>query len=142
MDRLERSERAPGAAPEMLVTCTLDEWLLTGMPRQAEVHLDPTADLAAHYEALSQVARIVIEFPAFTDGRGFSHARKLRAAGFAGPLLAAGDVLADQWQFLERCGFTAIADEDDAVSGGRPFSDAYQGDERQPIPLFRRREAR
>ena len=39
---------------------------------------------------------IEIAFPAFRDGRGYSNARILREAGYAGELRAEGDVLTDQ----------------------------------------------
>ncbi|MEQ8346025.1 MAG: DUF934 domain-containing protein [Marinovum algicola] len=52
---------------------------------------------------------IMIAFPAFTDGRGFSTARLLRARyGFTGELRATGHVIRDQFFFLQRVGFDTI----------------------------------
>lgn len=130
MDAPERHDeefaQCSAAAPEY----TLQDWRLAGRPAQALVNLPADAELTDHYDELVGVARIVIEFPAFMDGRGFSHARKLREAGFRGELIAAGDVLPDQWQFLQRCGFSALKDHEiaDAASALPKFSAAYQAD--------------
>ncbi len=52
---------------------------------------------------------VALDFPAFTDGRSYSNARRLRERyGFEGELRATGDVLRDQYLFLERCGFDAL----------------------------------
>ncbi len=49
---------------------------------------------------------IAIEFPKYTDGRGYSLARLLRQRyGYVGELRAVGDVLHDQLSLMERCGF-------------------------------------
>ena len=58
--------------------------------------------------ALDHVSLLTIEFPAFTDGRGYSLARSLRRAGYAKELRATGDVLQDQIAFMERCGFNSF----------------------------------
>lgn len=58
---------------------------------------------------LGRLALIAIEFPSFTDGRGFSQARLLREAyGFKGEIRAVGDFLPDQLAFLARCGFDSF----------------------------------
>lgn len=52
---------------------------------------------------------VALDFPAFTDGRPYSNARRLRERyGFEGELRATGDVLRDQYLFLHRCGFDAF----------------------------------
>jgi len=52
---------------------------------------------------------VALEFPAFTDGRSYSNARRLRERfGFEGEVRAVGDVLRDQYLFLMRCGFDAL----------------------------------
>ncbi|HET9762432.1 MAG TPA: DUF934 domain-containing protein [Casimicrobiaceae bacterium] len=112
------------------------------------VWLEPGADpdvLASDCPALPLVA---IDFPQFTDGRGYSVARILRERhGFAGELRAIGDVLRDQLSYLAQCGFDAFAvraDRDlaDALKGVADFSDGYQATWRRPLPLFRRRASR
>ncbi len=52
---------------------------------------------------------IAIDFPKFTDGRGYSIARLLRERyGYAGQIRAVGDVLIDQLFYMSRCGFNAF----------------------------------
>jgi uncharacterized protein (DUF934 family) len=52
---------------------------------------------------------ICLEFPKFTDGRGYSYARLLRSRyGYAGELRAVGNVLRDQALFMRRCGIDAL----------------------------------
>jgi uncharacterized protein (DUF934 family) len=58
---------------------------------------------------LDRVSLVVVEFPKFRDGRGFTIARTLRERyGFAGELRAVGHILPDQYEFLVRCGFTSV----------------------------------
>jgi len=58
---------------------------------------------------LSRFSSIAIDFPAFTDGRGYSTARLLSERyGFDGELRATGDVLHDQIPLMRRCGFNAL----------------------------------
>lgn len=142
MDRLEPDERAPGEyAVNTRMEQSLEEWRAAGRPSDASIRLAGDADLADDYEALAGAQRIVIHFPAFTDGRAFSHARKLRSLGYGGELLAAGDVLPDQWVYLKRCGFSALASADAGQTATRlpDFSDGYQAHSLQAQPLFRRR---
>ncbi len=58
---------------------------------------------------LDLLAVVVLAFPNFKDGRGYSQARQLRERyGFAGELRAAGQILRDQFLFLVRAGFDAL----------------------------------
>jgi phosphoadenosine phosphosulfate reductase len=58
---------------------------------------------------LGRFASIAINFPAYTDGRGYSSARLLAERyNYAGELRAVGDVLHDQIQLMRRCGITAF----------------------------------
>ncbi|MBI3373525.1 MAG: DUF934 domain-containing protein [Betaproteobacteria bacterium] len=90
---------------------------------------------------------VAVEFPVFTDGRGYSTGRLLRERfGFRGELRAVGDVLHDQLLALYRCGFDAFAlrEDHDAEAARAAFheiSSFYQGDARDSRPLFRRRVA-
>lgn len=103
-------------------------------------HEDPVV-LAAWVQAIPVIA---IEFPKFTDGRGYSAAHLLRARlGFRGELRAIGDVLPDQLFYMYRVGFDAFAvraDKDiaQALRTLAPFTQAYQGTWREPLPAFRR----
>lgn len=93
---------------------------------------------------------VAINFPQFTDGRGYSLARLLRERyGYRGELRAVGDVIADNLSFLASSGFDAFAlkgaPDDAALSAALrhlgDFSDAYQSSVTHPLPLFRRRLA-
>ena len=58
---------------------------------------------------LARFDSIAINFPAFTDGRGYSSARLIRERyGYEGELRAVGDVLTDQIPFMRRCGINAF----------------------------------
>jgi uncharacterized protein (DUF934 family) len=71
--------------------------------------LDPAADPRALAPEIGRFSLIAVDFPKFSDGRGFSLARRLRGElGFSGELRAVGDILYDQLQLLERCGFDAF----------------------------------
>ncbi len=63
------------------------------------------AALRAHFAALELIA---ITFPSYGDGRGFSVARRLRAAGYTGRLRARGPLIADQFRYALACGFDEI----------------------------------
>ena len=98
---------------------------------------------------LDRVSLVVVEFPKFRDGRGFSIGRALRERyGYTGEIRAVGHVLPDQHAFLLRCGFTAVAVPDGAdlapwaAALGR-FRVAYQAgmDAATPVSLLRRRMA-
>ncbi len=53
---------------------------------------------------------VLVEFPKFRDGRGFSIGRVLREKyGFQGDIRATGHFLPDQFLFLQQCGFTSFA---------------------------------
>ncbi|MFZ1079726.1 MAG: DUF934 domain-containing protein [Methylovirgula sp.] len=83
----------------------------------------PVEAIAADVPFLSLIA---VQFPKFTDGRGYSIARQLRQrCQFTGELRATGDILFDQLQFLARCGFDAFEISDPVTirllqEGGNP----------------------
>ena len=97
---------------------------------------------------LTQIPLIALDFPVFTDGRGYSSARELRQnLGYEGELRAIGDVLCDQLLYMSRCGFNAFAlradqNLDAAACRFEDFKDAYQASVVNPLPLFRRRLGR
>ena len=99
-------------------------------------------------DLLPDIARlelIAVNFKRFTDGRGYSIARLLRARyGYRGELRAVGDILLDQLFYLMRVGFDAYALRDDqdpaaAQAALRAFSTSYQAGADDALPLFRRR---
>lgn len=64
---------------------------------------------ARHLPALIEgVQMIRVLFPAFSDGRGFTLARRIRALGFEGRLRAAGPLIADQYPMARRVGFDEV----------------------------------
>jgi uncharacterized protein (DUF934 family) len=109
------------------------------------VWLDSNEDPAAIADDLAHFALIAVNFPKFTDGRGYSTARLLRERyGWRGELRAIGDVLRDQLFYMARVGFDAYVlredqNVDDALKAFHDFSEVYQTAVDQPQPLFRRR---
>lgn len=71
-------------------------------------------EIAADLEHLSTVA---LTFPTFRDGRAYSTARILRQhLCFGGEIRAVGNVLRDQFQFMNRCGIDAYQVADAALA--------------------------
>ncbi|WP_374357444.1 DUF934 domain-containing protein [Pseudoduganella danionis] len=93
---------------------------------------------------LTKFAVVAVDFPKFTDGRGYSIAYNLRTRlGWTGELRAIGDVLRDQLFSMQRVGFDAYAvradrNIHDALKGLSDFSETYQASVDQKVPLFRR----
>lgn len=75
---------------------TLAQWLDAQLPAGRAVQLEPGDDCRALFPQLGELELIVVNFPVFTDGRGFSCARQLREQRFGGQLRASGDFLPDQ----------------------------------------------
>jgi len=95
------------------------------------VRIEPGDDARVLIPFLDRLALIEVNFPAYTDGRGYSAARILREAGYAGELRAVGDVLIDQLSHMRRCGFDAFApdnplDEEDAKRAFATWENVYQ----------------
>ena len=101
---------------------------------------------------LQHIELIAIPFKSFTDGRGFSIARQLRLAGFAGEIRAVGPLIADQFAYLRSCGFDTV-ELDEAAVARQPadqwvaalgaFSGLYQRSYRGSLNILAaRREAR
>ena len=81
---------------------------------------------------LDWLALVALDFPKFKDGRAYSQARQLRERhGFRGELRATGEILRDQFLFLQRAGFDSleVKKEADAAAFGetsRRYSVFYQ----------------
>ncbi|WP_394659315.1 DUF934 domain-containing protein [uncultured Novosphingobium sp.] len=104
------------------------------------VRVEPGDDARELLPHLDRLRLIEVNFPAWTDGRGYSSARVLREAGFTGEIRAVGDVVIDMLSHLKRCGFDAYAPEKplnpaDAQAAFDRWADVYQAtaDGRQPI---------
>ncbi|MBW0157849.1 DUF934 domain-containing protein [Sedimentimonas flavescens] len=82
----------------------------------AVVELAPDTD-AGELAVLTAGAELVrVAFPAFSDGRGFTLGRRLRALGFTGRLRAAGHVIADQYAMARRSGFDEVEISDELAA--------------------------
>ncbi|MDD3352317.1 DUF934 domain-containing protein [Zoogloea sp.] len=120
---------------------------LSGRPGLG-VWLDSHEDVAELAEDLGEISGVALNFPKFTDGRSYSAAALLRTRyGFKGEIRAIGDVLRDQFFFMQRCGFDTIqpkagkysdAQLEAALASLQDFSTPYQAAVDQPAPLFRR----
>ena len=107
--------------------------------------LEPTDDPAIAAGAVGPAGVIAVNFPKFSDGRGYSIGRLLRERyGYKGELRAVGEVARDHLHAMEQCGFNAFQlregeDPQEALAAFGDFSDSYQATAARPEPLFRRR---
>ena len=107
--------------------------------------LEPTDDPALVAGSVGLARVIAINFPKFSDGRGYSIGRLLRERyGYKGELRAIGEVARDHLHAMEQCGFNSFQlrdgeDPQEALAAFGDFSDSYQATAARPEPLFRRR---
>lgn len=150
-DSWQRFDGDAGAiAPGADVLIPVDEWReraavwLTHRGRLGLL-VSPSDDVLTLAGQLGRFALIAVDFPTFSDGRGYSAARLLRERlGWQGELRAVGDVLRDQLFLMARCGFDSFALRADQDAGAAlraflDFSVRYQAATDEPLPLFRRR---
>jgi uncharacterized protein (DUF934 family) len=140
-------EVADSALPPGQVIVPLDYWLANrdALLARGDVGVwlgseQPPTPLAGDLDRIPVVA---VDFPLFTDGRGFSYGRTLREHfGYKGEVRAIGQFIRDQLYYLSRCGFDAYAietaDPEKSVASLYDFSDAYSAAVDQPLPWFRR----
>ena len=108
------------------------------------VWLSPADDLSDVAQQFAAWPLVAVDFPKFTDGRGYSIAWRLRNHyKYEGELRAIGNVLVDQLFFMLRVGFDTLALDPKVVAATAernlaPFPDTYQGSTDNPEPLFRR----
>ncbi len=94
---------------------------------------------------LDAIDLIALDFPQFTDGRCYSHARMLREHhGYRGELRAVGEVLQDQLFFMQRCGIDSFhlrpdQDPQKALRAFQEISVKYQAAADGAPPLSRYR---
>ncbi|NNG23740.1 DUF934 domain-containing protein [Telluria aromaticivorans] len=147
--KLEEGETADTAAvPEGRIIVPLAVWQAQRevLDKRLEVGVWLAADEQAAdiKDDLGRFAVIAVDFPKFSDGRGYSIAFNLRKRlNYTGELRAIGDVLRDQLWPMSRVGFDAFATRQDrsihdALKGLTVFSETYQASVDQPQPLFRR----
>ena len=119
------------------VTVSLSRWTsereaLDARTGRTGVRLSPGDEPDAVLGDLAALALIAVEFPKFTDGRGYTTARLLRERhGYQGELRAIGHVLRDQLFYMHRVGFDAFElapgkSLDDALEAFSEFSVTYQ----------------
>ncbi len=117
------------------VTVSLARWLRAfedGEVLPSGVRLAPADAVERLAGLLDRLELIVLEFGAFTEGRGFSQARLLRERlGFAGELRAIGAVTRDRIAFMERCGIDAFElagaeDPHEALTAFAELASPYQ----------------
>ena len=101
---------------------------------RAAVLLKPADDVLQLAPLAASLTLVVVEFPEFKEGRGYTQARLLRdRLGYTGELRAIGQIRADLVHHLARCGFDAfeLADGEKAelaLAELKRFSVAYQPD--------------
>ena len=145
----ERVDEVPPRGPVLVPLATWkarrDELLARVEP--VGVWLKPDDDPAEIGNDMHALSLIAVQFPKFTDGRGYSIAVLLRRRyGYRGELRAFGDVGRDQLFYQRRCGFDSFSlaahrDPEAALAGLATFSVRYQGSVDDPLPLFRKRAA-
>ena len=131
------------AEPHDEPAVTLDAFLV-GQSNATAVRLEAGDDARALIPYFDRIALIEVAFPSFRDGRGYSAARVLREAGYAGELRAEGDVLVDQIDFMRRCGFDSFApakplDPDAVEAALTRFEHVYQRAADADVPVWKLR---
>ncbi|WP_226017206.1 DUF934 domain-containing protein [Novosphingobium sp. FKTRR1] len=117
---------------------------VSGQPNASAVRVEPGDDARALLPHLDRLALVEVNFPAYTDGRGYSAARILREHGYTGELRAVGDVLIDQLSHMRRCGFDAFVpalpiSADAAAKAFATWPEVYQKTVDGRTPIWARR---
>ncbi len=148
---LDDAQPLPSEAVEFTVSLRryqAEREALREHPGTVGLRLSPADELDAIVPELPTLSLVAVEFPKFTDGRGYSLARLLRERhGYRKELRAVGHVLRDQLFYMHRCGFDAFElapgkSVTDALAAFGELSVRYQAAADDPRPLFRRRAAR
>jgi uncharacterized protein (DUF934 family) len=112
----------PEIPAEGAVLVSLEQWqanrealLARGTPVGVRLKSDQHPE--AIREDLPRLALVALEFPKFRDGRAYTYARLLRERyGYQGEVRAVGDVLQEQLNYMQRCGFNAFQMERDPLA--------------------------
>lgn len=105
----------------------------------------PSDKLPKDIPHIEKLALIAIEFPKFSDGRGYTVGRMLRDRhNFTGELRAVGWVIREWMAYMERCGFDAFDLKpgkplESALQAFGEISNSYQSTPVQKLPIYRRR---
>jgi uncharacterized protein (DUF934 family) len=112
----------------------------------------PLAEIATHQGAvdlsqtdipdglkpyLADLTLIRVAFPAFSDGRAFTIARRLRVLGYTGTLRAYGPVISDQYAMARRVGFDEVEIPDELAERQPQAQWIYRADWREHDYLSR-----
>jgi uncharacterized protein (DUF934 family) len=119
------------------ITVSLSRWTkekaeLSNHQGNIGIRISPADTVEDIATDLKNVKLIAVEFPAFTDGRAFSHARLLRSRyGYEGEIRAIGNYMPDQVFYLTRVGVNAFQLENPeqlelALSTMNDFTVKYQ----------------
>ena len=102
--------KAEGAQKPLLSLDALIETAEASNEAGLGVLVRPADDVRRLEPYIDRLDIVVLEFPAFSDGRAFSHASLLRARlGYRQELRAIGDVLIDQIPLMLRVGIDSFA---------------------------------
>ena len=96
------------------VIVSLQQWqthrevlLASGQALGIRLQSDQSPSLVAG--DLGHFSVVALEFPKFRNGRAYTHARMLRERfAFSGEVRAVGDVLQEQLNYMQRCGFNSF----------------------------------
>ena len=127
-----------------LARLTRDEAALRRRGGALGVRLNSDQHASDLAEQVSYLDLISVEFPKFTDGRGYTIGRLLRDRyAYQGELRAVGQVLQDQLFYMARCGYNSYQlapgkSLDKALSAFADFSVTYQAAADEARPIFRR----
>ena len=149
--RVEDEAPLPEAAPVIIGFARLerDAAALAGRNAKLGVIVPQGLDPEKLAPYLDRLALVVVQFPKFRDGRGFTTTRILRERyGYMGEIRAVGHILPDQYQLLRRIGVTSV----EVPEGADPkrwqeamslYHIAYQASRGEDTPLaqLRRRLA-
>ncbi len=142
----DEAELSPGGCFTVSLGRFLSEQdMLLARNEDVGVRLGPADDPELLKPVLDRLNLIEIEFPKYTDGRGYSIANLLRRRlGYEGELRAVGEVLRDQLFFMQRAGFDQVLMEaEDAeakyAAATSEFTEVYQANADDRATIFERR---
>lgn len=142
----DEAELSPGGCFTVSLGRFLSEHdMLLARNEDVGVRLGPADDPELLKPFLGQINLVEVEFPKYTDGRGYSIANLLRRRlGYEGELRAVGEVLRDQLGFMQRAGFDQVelqADnaEQKYAAATSEFSEVYQATADDRATIFERR---
>lgn len=114
------------------------EYLSSAQKEAVAIDLTNDTDVTTLLPKFHEIDLIRIDFPSFSDGRGFSLAKQLRTLGYPGRLRAKGHIISDQYTMARRSGFDEV-EIDRALADRQPEeqwmarSDWKQHDYRQQL---------